>query len=258
MPSTQTDPPPVTWKARRDRAIYYMRRLGPAGPLLLAASFFPPIGTAFLLWYMAPLGHWLRDHAAAGPPIYSLAFVVLGGLALMPTYAYSALGGWAFGFAVGFPAAMAGYVGGALVGYGIARALCGDRVVALLEEKPKWRAVYDELIRCHPGRALLIVVLVRLASSPFAVTNLVFAAAKVKLWIYVLGTLIGLSVRTGIVVWLASKVGGETFVYAQHKWLLYGGIGAAIVVFMILSHMAQKAIERVTSRQPADGELPAG
>jgi uncharacterized membrane protein YdjX (TVP38/TMEM64 family) len=255
------EPPPPLVKPPRDAPVmahvrYYLRRLGPAGPLAIIASTFPTIGTTLLIWFMAPLSAWLRGHAATGPVIYAGAFVILGGLALMPTYTYSALGGWAFGFWIGLAAAMSGYIGAALVGYGIARVVCGDRIVGLLEEQPKWRAVYDELLRSSQAKALLIVTLVRLASSPFAITNLVFAAAKTKLWIYVLGTLIGLSIRTGVVVYMAAKVGGVTFSFKEHKWMLFGGIAAAVVVIFVITHMAQRAIERVTKRQPA-GEIGA-
>jgi hypothetical protein len=55
-----------------------------------------------------------------GVVLYLAAFAVLGGLALLPTYAQSLLGGWAFGFAGGLPVVLAGFAGAALVNYAIA------------------------------------------------------------------------------------------------------------------------------------------
>lgn len=238
--------PPVTV---RD----WFRRLGLAAPAAVAACVLPLVGLVLLTYYIDPVGQWLRSNWPWGPVIYAAAFVILGGLALMPTWTYSALGGWTFGFAIGLPSALAGYVGGALVGYAIGRWTAGDRLVRLMDCNPKWRAVYDALMGSSNARTLLIVFLVRLASSPFALTNLVFSAARVPIWIYILGTATGLTVRTGVVVWFAAQLSGDHFDYKDNKLLVIGGAAIAVAVVFIITKLARRALANVV--EPS--EVPA-
>lgn len=228
----------------------WFSRLGAAALAALAACVLPLLGLTLLAVYLEPLGLWLRSHWPWGPLIYAGAFVIFGGLGLMPTWTYSALGGWTFGFGVGLPAALAGYVGGALVGYAIGRATAGDRVVGLVESNVKWRAVYDALLRSSTGRTFLIVFLVRLASSPFALTNLIFAATRVPIWIYVLATATGLAARTAVVIWLAAQISGEHFDYKENKVFFVGGIVIGVGVVLVISYFARRALANVVERRP--------
>src|SRR5262245_16966385 len=146
-----------------------LQRLGPASFLGAAALFLPPLGSLLLFANINTIGEWLRGHEAAGVALYIAGFALLAGLALLPTYASAILGGWAFGFPIGFPAAMAGFVGGAVIGYGVARPTASERVLALIAEKPKWKAVRDTLLGGRALKTLGIVTLLRLPpNSPFA------------------------------------------------------------------------------------------
>src|SRR5688572_9562940 len=94
-----------------DRALMVFNRLGPAGPLAVVASSMPAIGGFLLLGSIQWFSPWLRANSSFGILLCILAYTVLGGLALLPTYAFSVLCGWAFGFAVGFPVAMSAFIG---------------------------------------------------------------------------------------------------------------------------------------------------
>jgi uncharacterized membrane protein YdjX (TVP38/TMEM64 family) len=238
------DPPPAAPPADGSGTF---RRLGSVGPLAIAASVFPLIGFVTVLSQLNNLAPWLKSHAETGVAIYIALFIVLAGIALLPTHAAAILGGWAFGFSEGYPAAMAGFLGGALVGYGIARPAAGRRVVDLIDEHPKWKAVYVALLGSGFWKTLGIVALLRLPpNSPFAITNLVLAATRVALIPYALGTLIGMAPRIGLVVWLSSHASQLDLGIGKDRWILVGGAVIAILVLAIIGTIAKRAVARVT------------
>jgi uncharacterized membrane protein YdjX (TVP38/TMEM64 family) len=231
------------------------RRLGPAGILGIVWTFLPAVCGTTLLVYADTVGAWLRAHEANGPVIYAGGFIVLSGLGILPTYASAILGGWAFGFAVGFPAALAGFVGGSLLGYGIARKASGDRVKRIIAEKPTWRAVHDALVGGSYAKTLGIITLLRVPpNSPFALTNLVLASVKVPLSAYVVGTLVGMAPRTAVVLYIATLFRDMSAKEAakQTPWWYYAiMIGASLVVLLVIGMIAKAALARVTGGQRA-------
>lgn len=230
------------------------RRLGPAGPLAAIAAIMPAIGGFLLLGFINRLGPWLQSHAEVGVVIYVAAFAILSGFALLPTYAQAILGGWAFGFWVGFPAAMAGFVGGALIAYVIARRAAGDRMVRLIEEHPKWKAVYEALVTGNYWRTLMIVTLLRLPpNSPFAITNLVLTATRVPLSIFVIATLVGMAPRTGVAVFLAAGLESLSDGTPGRRTMIIVTIVLTVVIFLVIGRYASKAIAQVTGASDATG-----
>lgn len=224
-----------------------VRRLGPAGALAVVAATLPALGGFLLLAQLGTVGAWLGSHEGTGLLIYLAGFAFTSGLALLPTYSQSALGGWTFGFAAGFPAALGGLIGGALIGYGVARPAAGQRVIRLIDEHPRWRAVYDALLGGSLLRTLLIVTLLRLPpNSPFAITNLVLAATRVPLTVYMLGTALGMAPRTGMVVFLASRA--PDFDPARGQDWLYWAISivTTLVVLAVIGVLANHALLRIT------------
>ncbi|MFN0135810.1 MAG: TVP38/TMEM64 family protein [Phycisphaerae bacterium] len=230
------------------------KRLGPTGPLAVIAATLPLVGAITLISTLGTVAPWLQSHAELGIALYIVGFAILAGVALLPTHASAILGGWAFGFAMGLPAALAGFVGGALIGYAIARPVAGDRVVAIISEHKKWRAVYDALLNSGFWRALLIVTLLRLPpNSPFAMTNLVLASTRVPLLVYSIGTTLGMIPRIAIVVWLSSHVAQLDFGLGKNWWMIAGGIVLTLIVFAIIAQIGHQAILKVTAaerRQP--------
>lgn len=235
------------------------QRLGFASYLALAAIALPPLGGFLVIGYMDTISKWFESHAAAGPVIYAVAFAALAGFALLPTYAQSILGGWAFGILIGVPAALVGFTGGALIGYAVARPTASERVTKVINEQPKWSAVRDALVPSaeHPDRGfwktLGIVTLLRLPpNSPFAITNLVLASVRVPLVIYIIGTVVGMAPRTAAAVWLGATLHTqfasirEGLDAPKPWWLIAVGIGSVIVVLGVIGVIANKAVERVT------------
>jgi uncharacterized membrane protein YdjX (TVP38/TMEM64 family) len=230
------------------------RRLGPAGILAIVAAVLPPLGGLVLAIYAGPVSAWLRTHEESGPFIYAAAFALLAGFALLPTYIQSGLGGFAFGVAVGVPAALAGFAGASLIGYEVARRASGDRVVQIINEKPKWRAVRDALVGVDAGghgfwRTLGVVTLVRLPpNSPFALTNLVMASVKVPRAAFLLGTILGMAPRTAAAVYIGAtlKEFSKGELEKASVWpVTVVGIVLTIVVVVVIGKLATGAIQRM-------------
>lgn len=227
-----------------------LRRLGPLGLLAVVSVTLPGVGGFLLLYYINDLATWFRSHGDVGPALYVLLFALSSGLALLPTYAQSALGGWAFGAWRGSSAATVGFALGAVLGYGVARAAGGDRARALIDENRKWKAVYDALLGGGWLRTLGIVTLLRLPpNSPFAATNLVLAAAGVRLPVYALGTVIGLAPRTCAAAFLAAGLREFSMGGLKRPWLMTTGIVVTIAVLAIIGVLANGALKRVTREE---------
>lgn len=232
-----------------------MARLGAAGPLAIAAALFPVIGSLVLFANAGAVSEFVKAQGTPGWFLFVAGFAILSGLTLLPTYAQSGLAGYIFGLAMGAPAAVLGCVLGSLIGYVIARAASGERVVAVIDSNPKWRAVRDSLIGEHHSalRTLGMVSLLRLPpNSPFAMTNLVLAALKVRLPIYTLGTFLGITPRTVIAAWIGAGIkefSKDTWTSAIPKWVFYGGIALGVLIVLVIGQIATKAVERIGAEE---------
>lgn len=225
------------------------RLLGPAGPLAIVAASLPALGGWLLLGTAVWVAPWLKSHGTAGLAIYIAGFALSSGLALLPTYAQAVVGGWAFGSLAGAGAAIAGFGGGSLIGYVIARRAAGDRVLKLIAEYPKWQAVYEELLGCRFWKSLAIVTLVRLPpNSPFAITNLVLAATRVRPLVFGIGTLVGMTPRTVICAVIGAGVADVTQVNSRPAWLTMTGVAAMVVVLVLIGALANRAVNRIAQR----------
>lgn len=235
-----------------------LRRLGATGPLALGALVLPPIGTLGLVLTAGYTAPWLRDNGALGLTVYIAGFALFAGLALLPTYAQAILGGFAFGLVWGIPAALAGFLGGGIIGYEVARRVSGDRVVELIENRPRMRVVRDALIGPEGGhgfwKTLGMVTLLRMPpNSPFALTNLVMASVHVPRVPFVLGTLLGMAPRTIAGVFIGQgleQLTDESIKDATPRWLWILGIGLTLAIAMIIGMVAKRALDRVANGSP--------
>lgn len=234
------------------------RSLGGLGVLAILWTALPPLCSIALFAWMPTISEWLRSHGDEGPLVYAGAFALLAGVGALPTYAQSGLGGYAFGWQIGIPAALAGFAGGAIIGYAIARAVAGDKAVRLIESDARAKAVRDALVRDRDagggfGSALGMVALIRLGpNSPFSLGNLAMAAAKVPFWPYVLGTVLGMAPRTAVAVLIGSLIKGaltkDTLKEAAPLWVWLAGIAITLVIFGGLAMIGKAAFDKVANR----------
>jgi uncharacterized membrane protein YdjX (TVP38/TMEM64 family) len=211
---------------------------------------FPMLGGIALLYFIRPASDWLVSHGSAGLVVYALVFTATAGVGILPTYAQAFVGGWAFGLVPGTLAALAGFVGASLVGRVIAKTVARGRVNEEIDRHPKARIVRDALVGKGDLKALGIVTLVRVPpNSPFALTNGVLSTTGVSLWVYLVGTAVGMLPRTAAVVWLGTQIqgtlDGDALKAARPGWWIPVAIGITVVVLIVLAQLGQRAINRV-------------
>lgn len=201
-----------------------------------------------MLASLTALGPWLRDHGMAGWVIYVLVTGTLMGFSFIPTYSCAILAGWAFGFTIGWPLAMITITIAAIIAYALARWIAKDRVLEVIQERPKWAAVYRALLGQNFARTVLVVTLLRVPpQSPFAIANFALAAAKVPIPEYTLGTLIGIAPRTALAAFVAAQLEQLRLKdVSLDTWMVVAGIVATIVACSILGVMANRALQHVT------------
>jgi phospholipase D1/2 len=126
----------------------------------------------------------------------------------------------AFGPVLGFIYALTGIVLASLAVYAVGRALDRDRVRRIAGEK------LNRLSLALKERGLLAMIAVRIVPvAPFIVSSLVAGAIRIKLWHYVLGTVIGM--LPGV---LAATIFGEQFEAALRGEVNYWVVGGVLAV----------------------------
>ncbi len=230
----------------------WWRRIGAVGPLATVALVVPPVSGLLLLGTLPQLGAWLRAQELAGLVLYLAAFTVLGGLALLPTYAQSVLGGWAFGFAAGWAATVAGFVGAALVSYAITRRVSGTRIEDLLAERPKWHAVYRQLMHTSAWRSIGLITLLRLPpNAPFAASNVALGALGVPPGPYALGTALGLAPRAAVAVYAGAGLATLDPSNLRDAGTFALSLGLTFAAVVLAGWMATRALRRVEAVERA-------
>lgn len=221
-----------------------------ASAALAIAWFTLPLALSFVLF--ARLGQvtdWLHGLDGSGWIVATAGFALLAGTGLLPTYAQSVLMGWVFGFALGTPIAIGGYVGGAVLGYGISRLAAGDSIRQRIDSHPRWRVVRSALVDACPARTLFLVALLRFPpNSPFAFTNLVLAATGVRFVPMLVGSVMGMLPRTAVAVWIGAE-GAATgakdlteLVDKQGMTAVLIGVALLVVVLVIMQHIGKRAL----------------
>lgn len=225
-----------------------MRRLGAAGPVAIVLSFWPPLGGFLLLATLTSFGPWLRAQDGLGLLTYFVVIGLLLGVSFVPTYSAAILAGWAFGFGVGWPVAMATITVSSLLAYAIGRGIARDRVLEVIRDKPQWNAIYRALLSKESGRTLWVVTLLRIPpASPFAIANFALAAARVPLVPYTLGTLIGIAPRTALATFAAAGLEQLRFKNVGESWMVIAGIVATVGVCVVLGMLANRALREMTA-----------
>jgi uncharacterized membrane protein YdjX (TVP38/TMEM64 family) len=224
-------------------------------PLAIISLVLPPLGAGLLLGYLSTLGPWLQSHGGRGVALYVTGFALMGGFALLPTYAPAILGGWAFGDRVGLPAALAGFVIASAINYVWAHRLSARHATQLLAARPKWLAIRNALVGLSRWRTTLVVALIRVPpNSPFALSNAAMAAAHVPMGPYLVGTLLGLAPRTAVAVRAGSHLSTLDFRHRDALGSAAVTIALSVLVLGILGWLARRALDSALAEPASEGD----
>ncbi len=228
--------------------------IGRLGTLVGGATIMPPLGALLVLGTLDVVGPWLSGQPEIGVVVYILGFILLAGLALLPTYAQAILGGWAFGFTIGFPAAMMGFVGAAWLAHELVRRAAPGAMHAL-DDRPRWRAIRRALVGRSFWQTTALVALVRMApATPFAIVNVIMTGVGVSRGAFLLGTALGLAPRVGVVVYAAAGVAHWREAQVSPGWTWLAGLAATIGLVTLLTVIAARALRSIADEQIAVDE----
>jgi uncharacterized membrane protein YdjX (TVP38/TMEM64 family) len=214
----------------------------------IVLSFWPPLGGFLLLATLTTFAPWLRAHEGLGFLTYFVLTVLLVGFSFLPTFACAIFAGWAFGFALGATTAVLALTAASIVAYALGRWIARDRVLEVVAEKPRWRAVQQALLGQNSRRTVFVVTLLRIPpASPFAIVNFVLAAARVPLWDYTLGTFLGLVPRTAAAAFAAASLEQLRFKDVTDRTTLIAGLVATILVVAVLGSYANRALRALSA-----------
>jgi uncharacterized membrane protein YdjX (TVP38/TMEM64 family) len=222
---------------------------GPArvAPVAIASLALPVTGSVVTVSAAPFVAPWLRAQGPAGVVYFVVAFAVLGAVAVAPTYSTSVIAGWTFGFRVGWAAVMLATTIGAILCYATARRVAGARVAAAFGDHPRWEVVRRALVEARGSKTLWLVVLLRVSPVlPFGTTNVLLATTRVPLTTYILGTLLGLAPRTGLITAAAAEAERLDLSAADSWWLLAAGAAATGLCIVTFAVLGKRALDRAT------------
>lgn len=215
--------------------------------MALVAAFLPMIGTATLLVFLYPAGHWLRENWEAGIPIFIAGVIFFCGLALLPTNVIGLLSGWAFSFELGVLVLMTGIVGSSFVSFLINRRISGDKLPEFTKKHPKAQAIYYSLTKDRFWKTTLVIFLLRMSViMPFALTNFLMASARVPVRSYLLGTAAGMLPRSSAMVFVGAGLSELNIESTRDMTFLAIGIAATVVSVIVIAYISRKALEKLT------------
>jgi uncharacterized membrane protein YdjX (TVP38/TMEM64 family) len=209
----------------------------------------PLVAAALLLllaWRATSLADWAKPetlrtalHGISDQgwgPLLVIGLFVIGGLVMFPVTVMIAATAAAFGAWPGIIYAGAGALGSALVTYGIGR---------WLGERPLHDVMGPRLHRIRDGvarRGLLAMTTIRLVPiAPFTLVNLVAGAARIRLFDFAIGTILGLA--PGLITLSAL---GERLISIFHSPTLadIGMLLAVVIAWIALSVGLQTLVSR--------------
>ena len=184
-----------------------LRRFVPLGGLLLAGALFLAFGGRRYLSFaaLAENREWLCAMATQGGPTAALAFILtyagLVALSFPGAELLTIAGGFLFGRWLGTAYAVIGATAGATIMFLAARA----GLAGLAARAGPWVRRFETGFRKDALSYLLVLRLVPL--FPFWLVNLVAGAIGMRLWVYVLGTFIGIIPGAFVYASLGSGLG---------------------------------------------------
>ena len=214
--------------------------------LVLWATAGPAVGGPLIFLLLLPHAEALR----AGGPLLALALLVVGGLAcglaVVPTHLLSLVSGWSLGLPLGLAVTLAATTAAAALGHAAGRSLAGPAPLAWAQRHPRGAALCAAIAEAPPGRAGLLVGLLRLSPVvPYAVTNVLTAVFGVRRLPLLAGTAAGLAPRVAVVVALGAGLEQLSWERPDAPWLVAAGVAATVASVAGLGWVTRRALGRL-------------
>jgi uncharacterized membrane protein YdjX (TVP38/TMEM64 family) len=197
---------------------------------------------------------WIRDSGPWALVIFVLLYAVLGTF-FVPDTVLGIAAGTIFGFAYGLLAALLGSVLGAILQYVVARRLLRPTVERFILSKPTLASLQTAVLQ----QEFRLQLLIRLTPLNRTLTNYMLGAAGVGFLRFVAACIgflptLCLEVYFGYagkqMVGVTSQPGHAA---ALHDVVMVAGLVVAIIVMVVISRMARRAVEAVADAEPALG-----
>lgn len=205
--------------------------------LLVVGGFFLPVKE----WAESFQG-WIEDLGAWGGLIFAGIYIVATVL-LLPVSILTIVAGLAFGLGWGFPLVVISATIGATLAFLVSRYLVHGKVEALVEKRPKFKAVNEAVSE----EGWKIVALLRLSPVlPFNLQNYFYGVTDVKLVHYVPATFVGILPGTLLYVYLgaAGKAASGEGVGVLQWGFFAAGLIATIVVAVFVTKKAKEKLKQ--------------
>ena len=252
---------PVQQSLEDTTSAFHHRWWGVALKILLALTVVAAgawIWTALVEPHEGEFENTLRNLGPWGPVIFVAVFLVATSV-FFPESLLAIASGAIFGLGWGM---LWTVVGGFLSVWTVAilgRRLLGDRARTILERHPKLTAIEE----AAESRGLRLVFLLRLSPLNFTMLNWMLAATRLRLRTILLSALgmvpgnfstvyVGFAARHTADLAARASAGNADGIVAgdslAHEITLYAGLGASIVVSVIVTRIAVKALKTANER----------
>lgn len=209
-------------------------------------------------WSFLPLGEWIKSFTVwvekLGPlgVVVFVAIYAVGTVLFVPGSLLTIAAGLVFGLLIGTLTASAGSIIGASCAFLIGRYFARSHIEAMAGRDEKFRAIDQSIGR----EGWKIVALLRLSPLiPFNASNYFYGITAVKFWSYVLASWIGMLPGTVLYVYLGTigkaGLGDGDQPRSPLEYVFLGlGLVATIVVTVIVTRLAKKALKKTGATKP--------
>lgn len=185
---------------------------------------------------------WIEGLGAWGWVIFAGVYV-LGTVLLLPVSVLTVVAGLAFGLALGFGLVVVSATVGATLAFLLARHAAHQRVEAMMQKRPKFKAIKDAVSE----DGWKVVGLLRLSPVvPFNLQNYFYGITDIKLVPYVAATFVGIMPGTLLYVYLGAAgkaASGDDG--SPLKWVFFAvGLVATLVVAVFVTRKAKAKLKQ--------------
>lgn len=214
---------------------------------LVVVSFFLPVKD-----YIIAVLEWTQGLGFWGPVVLAI-FYILACVLLLPGGIITLAAGFMFGVVTGTITVSVGSTLGASAAFLVGRTFARDWIQKKMSARPKFAAID----RAVGEQGFKIVLLTRLSPIfPFNMQNYAYGLTGVKLWKYTLASWIGMLPGTLAYCYIGSGLRSLTEVATGQTgggWVqrvfFWGGLGATIIVVIVVTKIANTAMKRAMPKK---------